>query len=106
MEEKIFNQGKFNRRNLKDKKTFRWGGIEHKFKKTAKEWRDEFCFSEAENPYIKCSCCGRDYADDDILYAGFFTVKEKSYECRYQLKTLCKECAYRISDKVIESDEE
>lgn len=93
------------RNNLQDKETFRWGGFQRTFDKTAKEWREEHerLFKRStDNPYITCSCCNNPLPDSEPVYAGFFEVRNKEWECRYQLKTLCKKCAYEISDNVIE----
>ena len=79
--------------------SFRWGGIGHEFEKTAKEWADEYAeiFSN-ENPYKKCFVCGQEPPQDQPLYAGFFAIDSE----HFALKMMCRKCAYRISQKVIE----
>jgi len=37
---------------------------------------------------------------------GIFTVLPRNYKYRYKFKIICKSCAYRISDIVIEGDGE
>lgn len=100
-----FNNGKCNRRNLHDKTVFRWGGLSRQFTKTAKMWRDE-CkeFGFNDSMYQNCSVCGHHFEDDEHLYVGEFAVKPKKFRYRYSFKTMCKACAYRIADKVIEAD--
>lgn len=105
--EKLFNNGKMNRRNLKDKKTWRYGGISRQFERTAKEWREEHervLGKDSDNPYLNCSVCGRNFNDSEYLYQGVFSIKPAKYKYRLMFKVLCKDCAYKISDAVIEAD--
>lgn len=103
-----FNNGEFNRRNLERDKTrgckmtFRYGGLVHNFNKTVGEWADDFTL-ESENPFIDCSCCKKPFVRSEFPYMGVFHVKGITYKYRNKFIIICKSCAYRISDIVIES---
>ena len=100
-----FNNGKCNRRNLHDKTVFRWGGINGQFTRTVKAWRDECqVYGFDDSMYQNCSVCGMHFEDDEHIYTGKFTAKPRKYKYRYGFRHMCKACAYRIADKVIEAD--
>lgn len=63
---------------------------------TAKGWIDSWVLSEP-NPFVSCHCCNKVFDDDEILYQGFFTVDDHNNQ---QLFSLCRKCAYEISDRV------
>lgn len=90
------------------KETFRYGGMFTKdFTKTAKqraEEHDTFVSQRGgivdKNPYKTCACCGREFGEEEYPYAGFFnTDLSEKYS---KLEIICKDCAYDISDIVIE----
>ena len=90
------------------KETFRYGGMfTQDFTKTAKqraEEHDTFVSQRGgiidENPYKTCACCGREFADNEYPYAGFFNTDLS--EKLSKLEIICRDCAYEISDVVIE----
>ena len=81
-------------------KTFRWGGITHEWNKTAGEWQKQYSelFPNSRSPYEKCYLCGKAHDKEKPLYAGFFKVKPEEY----QIKILCKECAYKVDENCAE----
>lgn len=63
---------------------------------TAKDWIASWGLNSS-NPYLHCFNCGKKFDDDEILYQGFFKVDENGNS---QLKSICKKCAYELSDLV------
>lgn len=110
-EEQEFNNGKLNRKNLvydkehKGKLAFRYGRFFHDFKRRNGELADNFITTEeSKNPYITCPCCNKAFDRKGFPYMGVFQILPKKHERRYKFIVICKECAYRISDFVIEED--
>lgn len=93
---------KCNRINLKDKETWRYTGVLIRHPEwTIKEWRkqDDELLGKGDK-FISCSCCHKHFEDDEYPYMGTFSVAKG----QYMFKIICKECAYKISDKVTETD--
>lgn len=100
---------KCNRINLKDKETWRYIGVLIRHPEwTIKDWRkeDNDFYGEDDNDcrkrFISCSCCHKHFDDDEYPYIGAF----RAAKGQYWFKIICKECAYKISDKVTEADGE
>ena len=90
-----------NRKNLKDKLSWRYGGIRGQFERTAEEWQTDI--PDAVQ-YKVCAVCGNNFPLNEPIYMGVFQIAPDEKQYRYRLHTVCKECAYRISDSVIEAD--
>ena len=91
---------------LYEGETWAYGGMSGSFEKTAKDWREADNLFKTNN-YETCNVCGKKYKDNEFLYAGFFRNDARvkaGYKCNYQLKCLCKDCAYKISKKITEKD--
>lgn len=104
-----FNNGKFNRRNLEINKhgcriAFRYGGLARNFDKTNKEWFAGYSTDDIGNPFIKCACCDKAFNPDEHPYTGVFHVAPRTVKYRNKFAIICKKCAYKISDIVIEAD--
>lgn len=90
-----------------ERQAFRYGGLRGLYDRTAKEWSEEYLKGDAErevNPYVTCPNCGKPFPENEPLYAGSFLVKYIDNKPYYQIKCICKDCAYKISDGVIEAD--
>ena len=85
---------------LLENQSFRWGGIGREFEKTAKEWKEDCkgLYPSGMTPYDRCFVCKKEPPQDQPLYAGFFAIDSE----HFVIKIMCRECAYRISQKVIE----
>lgn len=93
---------KYNIENLVDKETFRYGGLFRHFDRTIGEWSDSYSANDTSNPFVKCSCCDKEFDKQEYPYAGFFYIDKAK---NAQIKIMCKDCAYKISDKVVEQGE-
>lgn len=51
-----------------------------------------------ENPdmFRKCYECGKDFAQEETPFIAFYEVRNKLF----QMKSICKECAYKVSQKI------
>lgn len=90
--------------HLHDNETWKFCGFfNHHYDWAAKDWRKFIGEkpSDEDSVFHKCFCCEKTFTDNDIIYAGMAFVEEGN---GYQLKSFCKKCAYKISDKVTDYD--
>lgn len=90
-------------------KAFRYGGMRRLYERTAKEWSEEYLNGDSEregNPYVICPNCGKLFPENEPIYAGSFLAKYINNKPYYLFKCICKNCAYEISESVIEADGE
>ena len=81
--------------------TFVYGGFERKYEKTAGEWAAETEWLGAENRFITCPICHKDFDREKPVSTGAFYQKSND---TMRLHIICKDCAYKISPVVIEAD--
>lgn len=80
-----------------DNETWRFCGIlNHHYDWTVSKWQDYFKDGETEDKFKECHCCKTPFKGNEFPYAGFFPEDEKGFSIRI----VCKECAYKVSDKV------
>ena len=82
-----------------DNETWRFCGIlNHHYDWNVSKWREYFGEDESQSKFIRCHCCKAPFKGDESPYAGFFPEDDKGFT----LRIICKECAYEVSDKVID----
>lgn len=87
---------------LVDNEAFRWGGVCGEYTKAIEYWKKEYdAVSTGNNPYISCATCGTPFADTEFPYAAF--IKDDNTD-KYRIRIICKCCAYKLADTVIEAD--
>lgn len=88
--------------SLKDSYAWRHCGMfDRHYDWKAREWREnyaQYSSDEEPNPFIKCYHCGNPFADDDFVYDGFFKTADGNGN--FQLRILCKKCAYELANRV------
>lgn len=78
-----------------DKESWKFCGIlEHHYDWNVRQWREYFGDMDNQK-FEKCYCCGKQLHDKEKPYAAFMPDG-----IGFQIQTICKCCAYRISDKV------
>lgn len=87
---------------LRDNHSWRLcGAFDKHYDWTAQQWQESWCLEEDKNPYCTCKHCGKTFEDDEIIYQAF-TKSETGIG--YGLVSICRDCAYGMSDKVTDYD--
>ena len=94
-----------------DGKPFRYGGILHNYDWDIEDWQKPV----KNSPFKKCHCCDGTLHNihspitgetwkHTYPYCASFKVTKGKHKGNYQLKILCRECAYAYGKGVIEMD--